>query len=143
MNTPDALNELYAQLVRRGLPAEYARRAAAELVDHLRDLLDELQAVGMSESQAAAEASHRLGDSRTLVKKTVREYQRRYWCGRWPLITFLLGPIPVLVFTWVVFCFVAFCLLWPLDKLGLDKIGLVGPYKPDGVIPGASGWRIW
>ena len=95
MNTPESLNGMVSDLIRRGLPADYATRAAAEFSDHHRDLVEELQASGLSESQATTEASHRLGDSRTLVKKTVREYQRRFWCGRWPLLMFLFGPIPV------------------------------------------------
>jgi hypothetical protein len=79
-------------LVRHGLPVDYAQRAAAEITDHHRDLVDELQAAGMSQSQAATEATHRLGDPRALVKKTVREYQRRYWCARWPVLSFVVAP---------------------------------------------------
>ena len=56
------------------------------------------------------------------MKKTVREYQRRYWCGRWPLITFLLGPIPLLLLAvagdrrWL-----SFCDCWPLEQAGLGR----------------------
>jgi hypothetical protein len=89
------------ELIRRGLPAEYARRAAAELADHHRDLVEELQAAGWTEYHAQQEASRRLGERRALVKKTVGEYQSRYWCGRWPLITFFLGPIPALLLVWL------------------------------------------
>src|SRR5690242_13501922 len=39
MNTPEALNHLVVQLVRRGLPVDYAERAVAEFDDHHRDLL--------------------------------------------------------------------------------------------------------
>ncbi|HJS06388.1 MAG TPA: hypothetical protein VJ809_01975 [Pirellulales bacterium] len=97
MNRPESLNGIVSDLIRRGLPADYSNRAVAELADHHRDLLDEMQASGMSESQAAVEASRRLGDSQTLVKNVVGEYQRRYWCARWPLVTFLLVPVP----TWM------------------------------------------
>jgi hypothetical protein len=94
-NAQNLHEQLAVQLIRRGLPADYACRAAAEIDDHHRDLIDELQSAGMSESQARTEALRRLGNSRALVKSTVRAYQRRYWCGRWPLITFLLTPIPM------------------------------------------------
>jgi hypothetical protein len=94
--TPAPLEHIAVDLIRRGLPIDYAQRAAAELVDHHRDLVAELQNAGVDESAALAEASRRLGDSHTLVKKTVREYQRRHWCGRWPLMTFLLGPLPAM-----------------------------------------------
>lgn len=97
-----SLDEVFTELVRCGLPGDYARRAAAEIADHHRDLIDELEAGGMSGPQAVSEASRRLGEPRTLVKKTVREYQRRFWCVRWPLITFLIAPLPVLFATWIV-----------------------------------------
>ncbi|HJS06387.1 MAG TPA: hypothetical protein VJ809_01970 [Pirellulales bacterium] len=133
MNMSEALNGLVSDLVRRGLPSDYAERAAAELADHHGDLVDELQRTGWSESQAATEASRRLGDSRTLVKKTVREYQRRYWCARWPLITFLLGPIPMLVLTYAAIVLVLYIVLTPLEKLGLFRQTL-----PDGIITGGE-----
>jgi hypothetical protein len=119
MNTPESLNGMVSDLIRRGLPVEYAERAAAEFADHHRDLLEELRATGWSESQAATEASRRLGDSRKLVKKTVREYQRRYWCARWPLITFFLAPIPILLLSWIATTFAIFCIVWPLEKIGI------------------------
>jgi hypothetical protein len=90
-----------AELIRRGLPVEYASRAAAELADHHQELVEELRATGLSDSQASKAASRRLGEPHMLVKKTVYEYQRRYWCGRWPLITFLLGPVSMLLSVWL------------------------------------------
>lgn len=120
---------LAATLVRRGLPIDYAHRAAAEIADHHRDLTDEFCASGMSESQAESEAAQRLGDTRTLVKKTVREYQRRHWCGRWPLLTFSFGPIAMLLLAWIATGLVVFAISWPLMKLGI-----VGPHERDGII---------
>ena len=101
-STHEPLDALMADLIRCGLPADYANRAVAELADHHSDLVDELQAAGWTESHAVLEASRRLGEPRALAKKTVREYQRRYWCGRWPLLTFLLGPIPGLLMVWLI-----------------------------------------
>ncbi len=119
MNTPEVLNAMVSDLVRRGLPSEYARRAAAEFADHHRDLVEELQASGWSESQASTEASRRLGDPQTLTKKTVREYQRRFWCARWPLITFLIGPIPTLMVAWYALALSIWLFVALLCKLGL------------------------
>jgi hypothetical protein len=129
MNTPESLNGIVSDLVRRGLPVDYAERAAAELADHHRDLADELRHTGWNESEALTEASRRLGDSRTFVKKTVREYQHRYWCARWPLITFLLGPIPILFLTYVAFVLVLYIVFTPLEKLGVFR-----QYPPDGTL---------
>lgn len=120
---------LAVALIRRGLPADYAERAAMELADHHRDLVSELRATGLSESQAADEALCRLGDARALVKKTVREYQRRYWCGRWPLLTFLFGPISLMLLAWVATGLLVFGISWPLLKFGI-----VGPHEPDGIV---------
>jgi hypothetical protein len=136
MNTPESLNGLCAKLIRRGLPAEYAERAASEICDHYCDLMSELEATGLSESQAATEAELRLGGERTLVTKTVREYQRRYWCARWPLITFLLGPIPILILTYVGFVLSLYVVLTPLEKLGLFRQS-----APDGIITTAE-WLL-
>jgi len=133
MGTPAALDGLLAQLLRRGLPAEYARRAVAEMADHHQDLVDELRAAGESESQAATEAARRLGEVRTLVKKTVREYQRRYWCGRRPLATFVFGPIPFMILAWLALTLIACCIIWPLEQMGVtanpEVDGIVSPLE--------------
>jgi hypothetical protein len=92
-------------------------------------LTDELQNAGWSASAAQNEASRRLGSSRILVKKTVREYQRRYWCARWPLFTFLLGPIPLLFLGWIAISLLIWIIFWPLAQLGVN---LNGP--TDGVV---------
>jgi hypothetical protein len=122
MNTPKSLSRMVSDLVRRGLPSEYAQRAAAELVDHHRDLVEELQASGWSESQASTEASRRLGDPQTITKKTVREYQRRFWCARWPLITFLIAPIPTLVAAWFALAYSVYLFILLLSQFGLTTV---------------------
>jgi len=104
MSMPSVLEGAIGQLIRRGLPADYAERAVTELADHHGELVEELSATGMDERAVAHEALRRLGDPRTLVKRTVREYQRRYWSGRWPLLTFLLGPVFTLALMWVGAC---------------------------------------
>jgi hypothetical protein len=118
MNTPESLNDLHAKLIRRGLPADYAERAAAEIADHYCDLVAEFEAAGVGELQAANEAHRRLGDERTLVKKTVREYQRRYWCARWPLVTFLLAPLPMWIATYIIVALIVRGALSGLASIG-------------------------
>jgi hypothetical protein len=137
MNTPESLSGMVSDLIRRGLPAEYAERATTEFADHHHDLVEELQATGLSASQATTEASRRLGDSRTLAKKTVREYQRRFWCGRWRVATFALFPIPLLALLWI-----ATILGWGLCVvLPLKLLNLIGtPEVFDGTI--STGERI-
>ena len=100
MNTQELHDGFQAELVRRGLPVEYSSGAATELADHHSDLVEELRANGFDASTAKNEAANRLGDRRQLVKKSVREFQRRHWCGRWPLLSFLIGPLVLLIATW-------------------------------------------
>lgn len=135
MNTQELHDGFQTELVRRGLPMDYASGAAAELADHHRDVAEELRATGLDDSAAETEAAQRLGDRRLLVKKSVREFQRRHWCGRWPLLTFLLGPIPLLFLIWAAIMLVGLCILWPLEKMGLE---LNAP--PDGII--STGERV-
>lgn len=100
MSTPNALDGFARELVQRGLPADYALCTAAELEDHYGDLVTEQLSAGLDESDAHAEACRRLGDTRTLARKAAREFQRRHWCGRWPLVSFVLAPIPALCLVW-------------------------------------------
>jgi hypothetical protein len=137
MNTPESLYGMVSDLVRRGLPSEYAQRAASEFADHHRDLVEELHSAGWSESAAATEASGRLGDSRTLIKNTVRAYQRRFWCGRWRIATFVMFPIPLVAVLWL-----ATILGWGLCVvLPMYLLNLIGtPEVFDGTI--STGERI-
>lgn len=120
MNTPSALEGVARQLVQRGLPAGYAAHAAAELVDHYHDLQAQLRATGVGDETASAEALVRLGDSSTLVKNTVREYQRRHWCARWPLLSFVLAPIPALCLFWAAMAAILVGVGWLCQFLGIE-----------------------
>jgi hypothetical protein len=124
-----------ALLVRRGLPVDYAERAAAEFEDHHGDLANELSESSGDENEIVAEATRLLGDCRTLIKKTVREYQRRSWCGRWPLTTFLIGPIPLLLAAWTATILVAGGAVWLLHQAGF-----VGDFHEDGIVSAQEWW---
>ncbi|MGD9637418.1 MAG: hypothetical protein AB7U97_29370, partial [Pirellulales bacterium] len=73
--TPVVPEKFATELIRRGLPIDYAQRAAQELAEHRCDVISELELGGMESTTAAQEAARRLGDDRLLVKKTVREFQ--------------------------------------------------------------------
>lgn len=127
--TPAALENFAAELVRRGLPIEYAQHVAAELDDHRHDLFVELRASGLDEFAATAESARRLGGSQCLIKRTVKEYRRRHWCGRWPIVAFLLGPVPAVIAAWIATGLAVLCVLWPLAWLGF-----VSDFEPDGIV---------
>ncbi|HEX3601634.1 MAG TPA: hypothetical protein VHU84_15890 [Lacipirellulaceae bacterium] len=132
MHTLESIDSIVSQLIRRGLPQDYAQRAAAEFADHHRDLVQELQASGSSEPQAISEATRRLGDARTLVNKTVREYQRRHWCGRWPKLAFLVFPIPAMYALWLTALMLMLGLTIMLNKMGIIHLdqSSEGPLSP-------------
>jgi hypothetical protein len=121
--TPIALEHVAADLVRRGLPVDYAQRAATELADHHCDLVAELHANGIDNTSADAEAWRRLGGVQRFVRKSVNEYQRRHWCGRWPLLSFLLGPVFMLAATWIAIGFAFGAIAYIGQFLGLTSDG--------------------
>lgn len=126
MNALVSLETLAETLVRRGLPAEYAERSAAELLDHRRDVAEELRASGLDANEADIEAAQRLGEPRELVKKFTREYQRRYFCGRWPLVTFLLAPVPAFFAAWMAATWASMGTYYTLRNVG-TALGLMEP----------------
>ena len=97
-----SLDTLRFHLTQRGLPPDYVERSVGELADHHADLVAELRAKGQSSDAASSDAAMRLGDTRKLASRIVRDYQRRTWRGRWPLVSYLLLPIPLLLIGWVV-----------------------------------------
>jgi hypothetical protein len=65
----DAIAQYREQLTAE---AELARADIAEIEDHLRSLIDELQGIGMPAAEAIAEAARRLGDPRQLAREHAR-----------------------------------------------------------------------
>lgn len=90
---------LYAELVRRGLPIDYARRTADELADHESDLLADLQGVGVTDVDTVAR--QRMGETRRLASQIATAYRQRSWFGRWPLLSYFVLPPLALVGVWL------------------------------------------
>lgn len=121
-----SLESMADVLVRQGLPAEYAERAMAEVIDHRRDVVEELRASGLDADMAEVEATRRLGEPSELVKKFSRQYQRRYFCGRWPLVTFLLAPIPAFFTAWIAATWASIGMYYLLGNVGA-MLGFTAP----------------
>src|SRR5262249_24026769 len=85
------LDALRSELSRRDLPREYLERVVREIADHQQDIQEEL---GPSDS------TRRLGDMRRLADALVAGFRARTFCGRHPLLTFVLAPIPVSIVAW-------------------------------------------
>jgi hypothetical protein len=114
------------ELRRRGLPPAYIERLVAELDDHFNDLLEE-----RSTTMGAARKLHidhqdleqqdleqRLGEPAQLAIFTAEQYHARSFWGRHPFVTYLLGPLPLLVG-----CFVAYGLLFWAATLVVSFVG--------------------
>ena len=106
---PSAEPTLYTELIRRGLPADYARRTAEELDDHRADLLADLHSADADNPDEIA--NERLGETRQLAKRIAGDYRRRTWIGRWPVFCFVLAPIPL----WITILLLCQSGLWALS----------------------------
>ncbi len=105
MANPPSRNELRTELEQRGLPPAYIERLLGELDDHYNDLLEE-----RSSSMSAArkldfetnDLQERLGEPTQLAIFATEQYQARSFWGRHPIVTFMLGPLPLLVVSWII-----------------------------------------
>ncbi len=85
--------ELAENLLRGGVAPRHVRRTVAELEAHLRDLIDELRARGLSPEQAALEARARLGSDEVLAASVLARPELRSWVHRRPWAAFAVVPV--------------------------------------------------
>ena len=93
--------DIAEQLLRGGVAPRHVRRTVFELSAHFEDLLDELRARGLSEEDAAIEASARLGAD-AMVAETLARPELRSWMRRRPLVAFALMPVAAYVALFVI-----------------------------------------
>jgi len=97
----DPIQELGRKLLRRGVPRRHAVRIVQELIEH-RDVLEaEGRAAGQSLEAARSAASEKLGDIDELAEELLATRRRSYWCGRHPLISFVLLPLPAFLLLFI------------------------------------------
>jgi hypothetical protein len=105
MAHPPSRDALRAELARRGLPPAYIERLLGELDDHYTDLLEE-----RSSSMGAARKldfetnilQERIGEPTQLAIFAAEQYRARSFWGRHPIVTFVLGPLPFLLVSWII-----------------------------------------
>lgn len=93
--------ELRSELKRRGLPRAYIARLLAELDDHYTDLVEERNSrMGAARklNLESDDSQHRLGEPTQLAIFAADQYHARSFFGRHPVLTFLIGPLPLLWF---------------------------------------------
>jgi hypothetical protein len=96
-------DKLESELRRRGLPPAYIARLAAELDDHYSDLVEERSSRMGAARKLKFEADDlqaQLGEPTQLAVFAAEQYHARNFWGRHPLLTFLVGPLPLLVGCW-------------------------------------------
>jgi hypothetical protein len=104
MANQPSLDELRRQLEQRGLPPAYIERLVGELDDHYTDLLEERSSSMGAARKLDFEADalqERLGEPTQLAIFAAEQYRARSFWGRHPAVTFLLGPLPLLVACWI------------------------------------------
>jgi hypothetical protein len=103
-------NRLIEALHRQALPSDYVERLVTELSDHATNLSLENQSM-----EAQLDLDARLGTPEQLAAAAKREFQRRTFAGRYPVVTFLAGPFVAVIAT-----FAATMLLLATSYLLLD-----------------------
>ncbi|HVU87925.1 MAG TPA: hypothetical protein VHD36_11435 [Pirellulales bacterium] len=87
------LDELRAQLARTKLPAAYAARLFEELSDHVTDFMEDQMSTDALPSRGLMD---RLGAPLDVVECAQREFRRRSFSGRHPILIFVVLPLVVL-----------------------------------------------
>ena len=106
-------DELQSELKRRGLPRAYIARLLAELDDHYTDLIEERNSrMGAARklNLESDDVQQRLGEPKQLAIFVADQYHARSFFGRHPLLTFLVGPLPLLWFGLLVCSIVFFAI---------------------------------
>lgn len=134
MASPPWRDRLHVELRRQRLPAAYIARFLEELSDHSTDIMTEDASM-----EADQIADTRLGCPKQLAALAKSEFQRRTFAGRYPLVTFVAGPVLTMIGTLVLVFLVLFGLCWSIDAVmgGIDAAmdGSLSAAIPDHRLP--------
>lgn len=118
--------EFRNELRRRGLPSAYIKRLVAELDDHFNDLLEERSTSMGAARKLQVEQENleqRLGEPAQLAIFAAEQYHARNFWGRHPLVTYLLGPLPLLVACFFAYGLAFWAATWGVDFVGTHVLG--------------------
>jgi hypothetical protein len=116
MDDRSSLDRLRGDLLRRGLPPHYIERVVGELDDHRADIVEAGQGFGLDADGAVLSAAERLGHPSRLAEVVASQYRARTFFGRHPVVTFLVGPIPIALLGWIFVYGLGFSALLPLRE---------------------------
>ncbi|MBI2823457.1 MAG: hypothetical protein HYX69_02060 [Planctomycetia bacterium] len=97
MDSQPWLNRVRNELRKARLPAAYAERLVEELSDHVTDLSEEQMSMEARESPSVVE---RLGPPVEVAQAAAKQYRRRTFCGRHPIVMFVVLPILIMPLAW-------------------------------------------
>ncbi|HVC02493.1 MAG TPA: hypothetical protein VND80_09860 [Steroidobacteraceae bacterium] len=89
----DRFSVLEEALIRRGVAARYARRAALEIESHFRQCVEETLVRGGTRREAEAHAQEILGSDQVLIDRFANQVELQAWTHRWPRFGFMLAPL--------------------------------------------------
>jgi hypothetical protein len=98
--------QLRIELHQQGLPATYIDRLVEELADHAVDSQTE------NTSMDAQQACAKIGTTTELAAAARHEFDRRTFAGRYPVLTFVLGPIAFVPLLYVSCMLIFFGVAW-------------------------------
>jgi len=128
---------LKGDLRRQGLPAAYIDRLIEELADHTIDLQTE------DTSMEAQQAYERLGTTEQLAAAANQEFRRRTFASRYPVLTFVLGPVAFVPAIFIMMLLLAFGIAWiigsTLELVAGDKLSQI----PEQANVQLEFWILW
>ena len=116
----DRFGRLTEQLLEAGIAARHARRAVVELREHRRDIVAELEATGLSQSEAEAAADARLGSDESFIESMLIRPELRSLAQRRPCLAFTLLPLAVFIAMFAVSIAVLIAMLNILPALAIN-----------------------
>ena len=127
------LEQLRSELARHKLPPLYAQRLMSELSDHLSDFLEDPMSMDATRDLRTAVAHH-LGTPREVATSAAKEYRQAHFCGRHPILSFLVMPVVALPLLWagavVAFGVGAYLVSLALSGPAAEDLRWAGPVLP-------------
>lgn len=102
------LEQLAQKLAEHDVPARCQQRLLEELRDHWSDITDEENRM----STELETTARRMGNPTLIAGVAAATYRRPGFLGRHPLLTFILGPLPVVILTAVLFALAIVAAAW-------------------------------
>jgi len=102
------------------LPNQYQQRAVRELRDHAEEILRHCDRENLSHVDQEALLAQHLGGAWQVAATISDAYQRRFFPGRHPVVTFVLAPVPLGLVLWSMAVGILALPIWLVSAGGAD-----------------------